>query len=340
MGTVLLCALFLPLRSQEQPYYLTHEIYCADAAAHVWNDTLYVYASHDIDTGVEKDGFGARYNMRDYVVFTMLPDENGQLRVLKMSTLLDIQTIPWAGRQLWAPDCAYRGGRYYLYFPAKDKTDIFRIGVAVSDTPTGPFHAQSFPLDGSYSIDPVVFQDSDGAAYIYFGGLKGGQLQRYRNNKAIECGSEPEENAPALSPKIALLSADMLSFAEEPRDVWLLDESGNLLKAGDKERRFFEAAWVHKYNNRYYFSYSTGTTHKLCYAIGKSPYGPFFYKGVLLTPVIGWTTHHSIVQYRGKWYLFYHDSKPSGGVNHLRSIKVRELRYNSDGTIQTMNGME
>ena len=96
-------------------------------------------------------------------------------------------------------------------------------------------------------------------------------------------------------------------------------------KAEDRERRFFEAVWVHKYEGRYYLSYSTGDTHRIVYAIGDSPYGPFTYQGVVFTPVIGWTTHHSIVAHEGRWYLFFHDASLSGGKTHLRSAKVTEL---------------
>ena len=118
----------------------------------------------------------------------------------------------------------------------------------------------------------------------------------------------------------------------------ILDKNGKPLLAGDHDRRFFEASWMHKYHGKYYFSYSTDDTHKLCYAIGDSPYGPFTYQGVILTPVVGWTTHHSIVKFQGKWYLFYHDAKPSGGKTWLRSVKVTELKYNKDGSIQTIDG--
>ena len=103
-----------------------------------------------------------------------------------------------------------------------------------------------------------------------------------------------------------------------------MDEHGEPLKAGDPHR-FFEASWMHKYNGKYYLSYSTGDTHFLCYAIGDNPYGPFTYQGVILTPVVGWTTHHAIVEYKGKWYLFHHDCVPSGGKTWLRSLKVVEL---------------
>jgi hypothetical protein len=223
-----------------------------------------------------------------------------------------------------------------MYFPAKDKTDIFRIGVAISDTPEGPFIPEPHPMIGSYSIDPCVFEDGDGQYYMYFGGLWGGQLQRYRNNKAQECGAEPADKEPALTARVAKMADDMLGFAEEPKDLVILDENGNPLTAGDHDRRFFEASWMHKYNSKYYFSYSTGNTHKLCYAIGDSPYGPFTYQGVILMPVVGWTTHQSIVEFKGKWYLFHHDSVPSGGRTWLRSMKVIELEYDEEGKIKTI----
>ncbi|HCC52961.1 MAG TPA: alpha-N-arabinofuranosidase, partial [Porphyromonadaceae bacterium] len=140
--------------------------------------------------------------------------------------------------------------------------------------------------------------------------------------------------------KIVKLSDDMLEFAGEPRDVVILDKEGRPLTAGDTERRFFEASWLHKYNGNYYFSYSTGDTHLLCYAIGDNPYGPFVYQGVIMTPVVGWTTHHAIAEFKGKWYLFHHDSVPSDGKTWLRSLKVCELRYNPDGTIQTIPGTD
>lgn len=289
--------------------YLVKDLYTADPSAHVFNGKIYIYPSHDIDAGIPENDNGDHFAMRDYHVFSM-DDIDGE--VIDHGVVLDIKDIPWAGRQLWAPDVAYKNGKYYLYFPLKDKTDIFRIGVAISDKPEGPFVPQSDPIKGSYSIDPAVWDDGDGNFYMYFGGLWGGQLQRYRNNKAIECGHEPADDEPALCARVVKLTDDMLEFAEEPRDVLILDEKGKPLKAGDHKRRYFEAPWMHKYNGKYYFSYSTGNTHLICYAIGDNPYGPFTYQGVILTPVVGWTTHHSIVEFRGKWYLFHHDSVPSG----------------------------
>ncbi|WP_080319276.1 family 43 glycosylhydrolase [Croceivirga radicis] len=129
---------------------------------------------------------------------------------------------------------------------------------------------------------------------------------------------------------------DLLEFDEKPRPVQILDQNGKLLLAGDNQRRFFEAAWLHKHNGRYYFSYSTGDTHYICYAIGDSPYGPFTYAGRILEPVVGWTSHHSICQVDGQWYLFYHDSSLSKGVTHLRSVKMAPIQHDPEGNIKTL----
>ena len=320
----------------KKPRYLVDNLYTADPAAHVFNGKIFIYPSHDIESGIPENDLGDHFDMRDYHIFSM-DDIDGE--VTDHGVALDVKDIPWAGRQLWDSDCAYKNGKYYLYFPLKDKTDIFRIGVAISDKPEGPFIPQPAPIKGSYSIDPCVFEDEDGSHYMYFGGLWGGQLQRYRNNKAIECGQEPADHEPALPARVVKLSNDMLEFGEDPKALVILDVNGEPITAGDHHRRFFEASWMHKYKGKYYFSYSTGNTHKLCYAIGDNPYGPFTYQGVILTPVVGWTTHHSIVEFKDKWYLFHHDSVPSGGKTWLRSMKVMELKYNQDGTIQTIEGL-
>ncbi|MDL2303063.1 glycoside hydrolase family 43 protein [Dysgonomonas sp. OttesenSCG-928-D17] len=317
--------------------YLFPKDYMADPSVHVFEGKIYIYPSHDWESEVPENDNGDHFNMKDYHVFSLDDVENGE--VTDHGVVLAVEDIPWAGRQLWDCDVAFRNGKYYMYFPLKDRNDIFRLGVAISDKPYGPFIPQENPMKGSYSIDPAVLDDGDGNFYMYFGGLWGGQLQRYRNNKALECAHLPEGDELALCGKIVRLSDDMLDFAEEPKDVVILDENGKPLLGSDTERRFFEASWVHKYKGKYYYSYSTGDTHRICYAIGDNPYGPFTYKGVILTPVIGWTTHHSIVEYKGKWYLFHHDSAPSAGRTWLRSMKVIELEYNEDGTIKTIEGL-
>ena len=319
-----------------KPRYLVEDLYTADPAAHVFDGRIYLYPSHDIDTGSPENDSGDHFDMRDYHVYSM---DQVDGPVTDHGVCLDLRDIPWATRQLWAPDAARRNGKYYFYFPAKDANDLFRIGVAVGSSPAGPFQPMPYPIRGSYSIDPAVFEDDDGRFYMCFGGLWGGQLQRYRQNKAIERGHEPAAEEPALCPKIARLREDMLEFAEPPRDLVLLDATGQPIKAGDHERRFFEGSWLHKYQGVYYYSYSTGNTHKIAYATADNPYGPYTYRGVILTPVVGWTTQHSMISLGEKWYLFYHDSVRSGGKTWLRSVKVVEIYYLADGSIQTIDGM-
>lgn len=321
----------LAAKAISQPL-VTH-MYTADPSAHVFEGKLYIYPSHDIDAGIPFDDDGSHFGMEDYHVLRM---DSPQGEAVDCGVALHVKDVPWAQRQMWAPDAATKDGRYYLYFPAKRADGIFQIGVAVGDRPEGPFVAEPEAIEGSYSIDPAVFADDDGAYYMYFGGLWGGQLQKYRGNAFDANHAEPADDEPALGPKIARLTADMKQFAEAPREVVIVDEAGQPLRAGDHDRRFFEAAWLHKYEGHYYFSYSTGNTHYLCYAVGDSPYGPFTYQGRILEPVVGWTTHHSICEFDGQWYLFYHDSILSGGVTHLRSIKVAPLQHDAEGRIRTL----
>ena len=313
---------------------LVRGIYTADPSAHVFNGKIYIYPSHDIEAGIPENDNGDHFAMRDYHVLSL--DSIGG-KVTDHGVALDTKDIPWAGRQLWAPDVALKNGAYYLYFPLKDKQDVFRIGVATSPSPTGPFKAEAAPIAGSFSIDPAVFADAGGKAYMYFGGLWGGQLQRWATGKynAAAPDKKPGGNVPAVGPRVAALSADMKHFAGPVKEIILLDSLGKPLLASDTKHRFFEGGWLHKYQGKYYFSYSTGDTHLLVYAVGTSPYGPFTYKGVVMKPVEGWTTHHSIVEFKGKWYIFYHDTQLSGKT-WLRNVKVTELKRNPDGSIVTI----
>ncbi|MDR3188050.1 MAG: glycoside hydrolase family 43 protein [Prevotellaceae bacterium] len=321
----------------KQARYLFPTDYMADPAVHVFNGRLYIYPSHDRESGIPENDNGDHFDMNDYHVLSMDDVEEGS--VTDHGVVLRVEDIHWGSRQLWDCDVAHKNGKYYMYFPLKDKSGIFCIGVAIADRPEGPFKPERLPIPGSFSIDPAVLEE-DGKYYMYFGGIWGGQLQRYRNNRLIQTPSLPSKNEPSLCPKVALLSDDMLEFAEEPRDVLIVDANGTPLTQGDTKRRFFEASWMHKYNGRYYFSYSTGDTHLLCYAVGNNPYGPFTYQGVILTPVVGWTTHHAIVEFKGKWYLFHHDCVPSQGKTWLRSLKVVELQYNADGAIKKIEGTQ
>lgn len=319
-------------RAISQPL-VTH-IYTADPSAHVFEGKLYVYCSHDIEGGVAFNDDGAHFCMEDYHVLSM---DSPDGPATDCGLALHVSEVPWAERQMWAPDAACRDGRYYLYFPAKTAEGLFRIGVAVGERPAGPFTPQPRPIDGTYSIDPSVFADDDGEHYLLFGGIWGGQLQKYRDNAYDAGNEEPRDGEPALGPRIARLRADMLELDEPTREVQILDEQGRPLRADDHNRRYFEGPWLHKYEGRYYLSYSTGNTHLLCYAVGDNPYGPFTYQGQVLRPVVGWTTHHSICEYEGRWYLFYHDALLSGGVTHLRSVKMVELQHDAEGRIVPIN---
>ncbi|KAH8648521.1 glycosyl hydrolase [Xylariales sp. PMI_506] len=354
--------------------------YTADPSAHVFGDRVYIYPSHDRETDIAFNDNGDQYDMADYHVYSLplsafSPDATSPpsaADVTDHGVVLRMEDVPWVSKQLWAPDCA-RGphdGKYYLYFPARDLEGRFRIGVAVSDAPHGPFKPDPQPIQGSLSIDPAAFVDDDGEAYLYFGGLWGGQLQCYQDgdratfDKAWLGPQEPKgEDKRALFPKVARLApGDMGRFAsasasarvgagagagakeeggiDEEEEAWprnleiLAPETGLPIPADDHDRRFFEAAWMHKRDGTYYFSYSTGDTHYIAYATSSSPLGPFTYAGRILEPVLGWTTHHSIVETAGgRWWLFYHDCELSGGVDHLRSVKVREIFYDDQGKI-------
>ena len=155
-------------------------MFTADPSAHVFDGRVYVYPSHDLDGEREAFDDGSHFDMTDYHVLSM---DDLQSEVLEHGVALHVRDVPWAQRQMWAPDAARKGDTYYLYFPAKDPNGIFRIGVAMSSSPVGPFEAQPRPIEGSYSIDPAVFVDDDGQAYMYFGGLWGGQLQCWQSGQ-------------------------------------------------------------------------------------------------------------------------------------------------------------
>jgi hypothetical protein len=161
-------------------------IFTADPSAHLYEGKVFIYPSHDQD---KPDWF----NMVDYHVFssTNLVDWTDH------GVALHVKDVPWAKEYMWAPDCAYKDGTYFFYFPARDKAGDFRIGVATSTSPAGPFKPEPKPIEGSFSIDPAVFIDEDGAAYMYFGGLG--------------------EHGKAESPMVARMKDNMKEFAEEPR---------------------------------------------------------------------------------------------------------------------------
>lgn len=289
--------------------------YSADPSARVFNDTLYIYPSHDRDEA-------QWWDMEDYYVYSTtdmktFKDEGLVFEPLKQTT--------WAKRYCWAPDCVEKNGKYYLYFP----TDQDHIGVAVGNTPVGPFEdALGKPLISRTSpgvvaprdyIDPAAFIDDDGTPYLFVG-----------------------QNAL----NIIRLNEDMISY-----------EGGPVILDNEKQLPyFFEAIWMHKYKGKYYLSYSTGPhiegkAPQIGYAMADNIMGPYEYKGIILEPVSSGTNHHSIVEYKGQWYLFYHtsqlalenipaDSPDREFIQWRRSVCAAPLHYNEDGTIQPVTVVE
>ena len=221
--------------------YLCPWDYMADPSVHVWDGRLYIYPSHDWEPAdfVENDN-GDHFNMKDYHVLSLEGDPM-TAEVVDHGKVLDVADIPWAGRQLWDCEVARKDGKYYMYFPLKDRNDIFRLGVAISDKPEGPFIPQPDPVRGSYSIDYAVFEE-DGEYYLYFGGLWGGQLQRYQDNKALENAYLPEGKEPALPSRVVRLSEDMLvRILHEPQNA-ILRQYEALLELDEVKLEFEDEA--------------------------------------------------------------------------------------------------
>ena len=320
----------------QQNVLLTVHPYTADPSAHVFDGKIYIYCSHDTDNQ-------GGYAMTDYYVYSM-DSITSQLRhPYDVGKALGIQSNSWYKSQLWAPDAAKNGSTYYFYFPAKEANGQFRIGVATSSNPYGPFTVESSYIKGpssskSYSMDPCIFDDN-GTFYLYFGGLWGGQLEKWSVDGKTFDPSIPEQqpsNNISCRPRIAKMSSNMKSFTETPREIIMYDTDGKTqIKANQTDRRFFEGGWMNKVDSTYYFSYSTGDTRNIAYATSTSPYGPFTYKGLIgsasdpwnVDSGYGWTTHHSIVKVGSKWYLFYHDNEYSKHGNEKRSIKFKQITF-------------
>ncbi len=278
--------------------FITH-MYTADPSAHVWNDgRLYVYASHDIDPPRGCD------LMDRYHVFSTDDMKNW----IDHGEILNSSQVTWSTQPgfMWAPDCAYKDGTYYYYFPHPENENwgwSWQIGVAVSKSPAEGFTLLEKPVQGEgisghCMIDPCVFVDDDGKAYLFNGG----------------CGRCV----------MAEMKDNMIELAEPATEVQGLED-------------FHEGAWVHKYNGRYYLSYPDNTpgANNMRYAMSESIRGPWKSMGIFLEAGEkgSGTIHGSIVEYKGEWFVFYHN-KALSDRDELRSICVDKLEYNPDGTIK------
>src|SRR5690606_26056251 len=266
--------------------------FAADPSMHVYDNRVYVYTTDDeSNSGTYWDSDAWRvHSSSDLVIWTA------------HGAPFSVGGFAWATRYAWAPSAAQRNGYYYLSLP----TGRSRVGVARSTSPTGGFtDPRGTPLiekgrdanTGEEPIDPAVFIDDNGQAYLYFGG--------------------------ARAPKVVRLNADMISTTGAIQNVTINGGSG-----------FAEAGFMHKRNGVYYYSYSTGWPGQIAYATSTSPLGPFTYRGVILESVNVNTNHHSIAAYNGQWYIAYHRNARAGGGTYKRSLAMEYLSYEAAGTIR------
>lgn len=297
--SLLLAMAFLCLmagRMQAQNPIIRNQ-FSADPTARVFDGKIYLYPSHDIPSPIER--LKEWFCMADYHVFS---SEN-LVDWTDHGMILSQENVPWVDSEsysMWAPDCVYKDGKYYFYFPASPKGKKgFNVGVAIADKPYGPFKPLPEPIKGVGGIDPCVLLDTDGQAYLYWSG-------RGLN--------------------VAKLKDNMTELASEP------------VLVADVEDGFKEGPFAFKRNGKYYLTYPwvKDKTECLAYAMSDNPMGPFEYKGIIMeqSPTGCWTNHHSLVEYKGQWYLFYHHNDYSPEFDKNRSVRADSLTFNPDGTIQ------
>ena len=295
--------------------------FTADPTARVFNNKVYLYPSHDIvpPAGQRQDWFC----MEDYHVFSSenLTDWTDH------GVIVTQNKVPWVrpdSYSMWAPDCVERNGKYYFYFPSAPKDGRgFGIGVAVADRPEGPFICEPEPIKGISGIDPCVLQASDGNAYIFWGA---GRCAKLKPNMKELADDTPKEK---------------VKFGNREFEMYGV----NCLK--DLPNRQAEGPFAFEYNGNYYLTYPyvRENTEVLGYAMSKKPMGPYEYKGLIMPEHENgcWTNHHSIINYKGQWYLFYHQNAFSPRDDKRRSVQIDKLFFNPDGTIKevkkTMRGV-
>ena len=299
--------------------------FTADPTARIFNNKVYLYPSHDIvpPEGQRQDWFC----MADYHVFS---SEN-LTEWTDHGTILSQERVPWGnptGYSMWAPDCVCKDGKYYFFYPNAPKSGRgFAIGVATAEKPEGPFTPEAEPIKGISGIDPCVLVDDDGQAYIYWSGMgiRGAKLKS--NMKEVdgelqEVKMPRREGMPEMPPmKVAGQTMEGLpeGFKEGPfafkRGSWY----------------YLTFPWV-----RGDTSNGKNPTETLAYAMSQSPLGPWDFKGIIMAEHENhcWTNHHSLVEYRGQWYLFYHHNDFSPRDDKRRSVCIEKVAFNADGTIR------
>ena len=275
--------------------------FSADPTARVFDGKLYLFPSHDIISPVEPEK--KWFSMEDYHMFS----SDNLVDWEDHGVILSQDQVPWGnpkGYAMWAPDCVQKDGKYYFYFPdAPAEGEGFRIGVAIADNlKDHHFVAEKHFIEGVVGIDPVVLQASDGTNMIFWG--NGGKLYQ------------------------AELNADLLSIKGEAQEVPGLPEG------------FKEGPFAFEKDGHYYLTYpwvrTEGGTECLAYAMSDKPMGPYTYQGIIMKehPNKCWTNHHSIVKFKGQWYLFYHHNDYSPSFDKNRSVCVDYLSFSDNGSIQ------
>ena len=296
--------------------------FTADPTARVFNNKVYLYPSHDIFPAADyprKDWFC----MADYHVFS----SDNLTEWTDHGVIVTQDNVPWVkprSYSMWAPDCVEKDGKYYFYFPsAPAEGGGFAVGVAVADSPEGPFVPEPKPIKGIFGIDPCVLQASDGNAYIFWGA---GRCAKLKANMKELADDNPRETVKWGNREVEMVGVDCLKGLPN---------------------RQAEGPFAFEYNGNYYLTYPyvREKTEVLAYAMSKQPMGPYEYKGIIMAeqPNGCWTNHHSIVNYRGQWYLFYHHNHFSPTDDKRRSTCIEKLYFNADGTIrevtQTLRGV-
>ena len=286
--------------------------FTADPTARVFNGKVYLYPSHDIfpPEGQRQDWFC----MEDYHVFSSenLTDWTDH------GVIVTQNKVPWVrpdSYSMWAPDCVEKNGKYYFYFPSVPDGAMrgFGVGVAVADSPEGPFVPEPEPIKGINGIDPCVLLASDGNAYIFWGA---GRCAKLKDNMKELADDTPKEK---------------VKWGEREFEMYGV----NCLK--DLPSRQAEGPFAFEANGWYYLTYPyvREKTEVLGYAMSKNPMGPYEYKGIIMAEHPNcWTNHHSIVNFKGQWYLFYHQNAFSPNDDKRRSAQIEKLYFNADGTIQ------
>ncbi|MGZ3952546.1 MAG: family 43 glycosylhydrolase, partial [Flavisolibacter sp.] len=266
-------------------------------------DKVYLFPSHDI-LATEGKGRVGWFCMEDYHVFSSsnLADWTDH------GVIVQQNKVPWVrpnSYSMWAPDCIERNGKYYFYFPTSPNDTAtygrgFAIGVAIADKPEGPYVPQPTPIKGVHGIDPNVFIDKDGQAYLYW---SAGNIYA------------------------AKLKENMIELASNP--VILKDLPTKGLKEGPY---LFERKGIYYLT----FPHVENKIERLEYSTSDNPLGPFKMTGVIMdeSPTGCWTVHHSVIQFNNQWYLFYHDRDYSPHFDKARSVRVDSLFFNDDGTIR------